>query len=81
MNWNFWACMYWGFWAVSFAFWETFAGLSHGRYPMLTQVICRYVPRLVVMGIMTWGWWHFFSRLYLKPGYVLWLKGLRSSPN
>jgi len=74
MNWKLWGCLYWLFWAISFAIWETYAGLHNKDVPMLTQVVVRYVPWWVTMGLLTWGWFHFFL-LYISPTYIRWLRG------
>lgn len=73
-NWELGACLYWLFWAISFAIWETYAGFHNDKVPMLTQVVVKYVPATVTMLLLSWGMWHFGSR-YLNPAYMKWIKG------
>lgn len=77
MKWNLWPCLYWLFWAIGFAVWETYAGLDHlGRrdVPMLTQVVVRYVPWWVTLPGITWLFIHFALR-YSNPTYLQQFEG------
>jgi len=74
MNWSTIGMLYWLFWGVSFAVWETYAGLHNKTVPMLTQVVVRYVPWPITMGLLGWALWHFGVR-YANPSYMQWLKG------
>lgn len=76
MNWKFWPCMYWLFWFVGFAVWETYGGVEKmgaKDIPMLTQVTVRYVPWWVTMPALTWLFIHFAVR-YANPAYIALLK-------
>lgn len=70
VNWKFWPCMYWLFWALGFGFWETYAGVDKKHdIPMLTQAVVKYVPWWITLPLLTWGFIHFAVR-YANPNYI-----------
>lgn len=55
--------------AILFAY-EMYAMIwGHHFYPMLTQVVVRYVPKWITLPFVGWLFIHFLVR-YLDPTYV-----------
>jgi len=77
LKWSLWPCLYWLFWFLAFVTWETYAGvekMGQKDIPMLTQVVCRYVPWWVTLPGLTWLLIHFAVR-YMNPTYLKSLRG------
>ena len=73
MHWKLWPTLYWAFWFLAFAIWETYAGVSRKHdVPMLTQAVVRYIPWYVMLPFLTWLLLHFAVR-YASPEYKTWL--------
>lgn len=72
--WNTWATMAWFvlfFVAIGY---EVYAGIDHStKTPMLTHVVCRYIPWPFCLGFIVWLFAHFAVR-YFNPDYIRWLR-------
>ena len=72
--WSTWSVMFWFVLFFGCLTYEIFTGINHGhRFPMLTQVVVRYVPEPAVIGFILWLLGHFWIR-YHDPAYMEWLK-------